>query len=118
MSEVTAEDMVDAVLRPITAALAAQKITPEYLAKKLKRELNAKETKVFHANGEVVYSKPMIAWGIRQKARQDAHKLLDHYPSEKHDVNVSGVIGLKQLLDDIDGETTGPTFKDAESNER
>ena len=72
----------------ITEALQGQGITPEYLAKKLKRELNAKETKVFYdrKTGEVVYSKKLVAWEIRQRARQDAHKLLGHYPATRHEV--------------------------------
>lgn len=59
-------------------------ITDVYLQRKLKRELNAKETKVFNNKGEIVCSKPMIAWEIRQRARQDAHKLRGDYPAEEH----------------------------------
>ena len=66
-------------------ALVSQGINGPYLAKKAKRELNAKETKAQIPKGhtEFVYSKPLIAWDIRQKARQDVHKLRGDYPSEK-----------------------------------
>jgi len=85
---VTHEEMIDAILRPIEDALEGEGITPEYLAKKLKKELNAKEVKTFfdQKTGQVVYSKKMIAWQIRQKAREDVHKLLGHYPAEKHEL--------------------------------
>jgi hypothetical protein len=70
--------------------LEAEGITPKYLAKKLKRELNAKETKFFQKDGEVVTEKNCVAWDVRQKARIDAHKLLGHYPAEKIDHNIRG----------------------------
>lgn len=31
---------------------------------------------------EIIYSKSLAAWEIRQKARQDAHKLRGDYPAE------------------------------------
>lgn len=55
-------------------------IDSEYLAEKLKKELEADETKVFCGKDGIVYSEPLIAWKVRQEARKDAHKLLDHYP--------------------------------------
>lgn len=69
----------------VEAALDDEKLTLKYWAKKLKSELNAKKTKTFKGSNkdfsedgkltniteEVIYSKPMIAWPIRQKARQD-----------------------------------------------
>lgn len=90
----------DAIFREY---LDKHKITGDYLAKKLKAELNAKETKTFKAKvikterptvgypvvietEEVIYSKPMIAWDVRQKARMDANKLRGDYPAEKHEV--------------------------------
>ena len=65
-------------------------ITDDYLAKKLKAELNAKDTEVFLPKNsrKPVYSKPMIAWDVRQKARMDAHKLKGHYPAEKHQAGI------------------------------
>jgi len=97
---VTANELVEALLRPLHDALDSQGITPLYLAKKLKREVNAKETKVFNDKGSLLYSKPLIAWGIRQKARMDAHKLLAHYPPEKHELTGKNGGPLKVTLTD------------------
>ena len=56
-----------------------------YLAQKAKDELEAHETKAQIPKGhiEFVYSKDLVAWDTRQKARQDVHKLRGDYPSEK-----------------------------------
>jgi len=77
-------------------------LTSEYLAKKLKKELNAKETKAQIPKGEkeFSYSKRMIAWDIRQKARQDAHKLRGDYPAEK--VEHSGSIVYESNIPEPD----------------
>ena len=78
-------------MRPIEEVCRKEGICEVYLAKKLKRELNAKETKVFNPKGNskaegLIYSKALVAWDIRQKARMDAQKLLSLYPPEKHEV--------------------------------
>lgn len=120
---VSNDEIVEALLRPLHESLDKQGITPEYLAKKLKRELNAKETKTIKfkgfveqdtlrrgfkvigtsgiiielkdetgektlraGNGDSHVAYNVIAWNIRQKARMDAHKLLNHYPPEKHEL--------------------------------
>lgn len=58
----------------------------DYLLKKLKRELNAKEVKVFNNKEQgIVYSDRLIAWKVRQEARKDAHKLRGDYPAEKQE---------------------------------
>lgn len=82
------------ILQPIHQALDDEGITHEYLAKKLKAELEATEIRTFKGDGkgkDVVYSEPMIAWPVRQKARMDAHRLRGDYPAEelKLDSNVS-----------------------------
>lgn len=64
-------------------------VTSDYLINKLKKELDAKETKFFQHEGKVVDSKDVIAWGIRQNARKDAHKLKGDYPAEKVEHTVS-----------------------------
>lgn len=61
-------------------------ITSERLITKLKEELNATITKTFQHQGVIVDSEEKIAWDIRQRARQDAHKLRGDYPAEKHEV--------------------------------
>lgn len=86
---VSNDELVEAILRPIDEAFKSQGITPIYLAKKLKRELNAKETKAQIPKGEMefVYSKPLVAWDTRQKARQDAHQIMGQYPPKNHKVD-------------------------------
>ena len=69
-----------------TKALEKQGLTFDYLAKKLKRELNAKETKFFQKDGFVKEQHDVVAWDIRQRARIDAHKLRGDYPAEKREI--------------------------------
>lgn len=83
----TLEDNLKHLSR-VQEALEAEGITPESLAKKLAEELDAHETKVFHNKDTgVVFSDPVIAWDIRQKARMDAQKLLGMYPAEKRELS-------------------------------
>ena len=56
-----------------------------YLANKLKEEFEAEETKFFADKGTVMDKRDVIAWGTRQKARQDTHKLRGDYKPEKVD---------------------------------
>lgn len=87
--KVTPEDMKDAEALSGPEFLQQKGISMEYLAKKLKRELNAKEQKVFSSDkAGITYSDKMIAWNIRQKARIDAHKLRGDYPAEQSDLNI------------------------------
>jgi len=144
--EVTRDDMVKAIMAPMRDAFDGQGITPEYLAKKLKRELNATENKIFYnkdvepgillcsaCNGGgidpknpttpkgkprkckickgvgsvqvtgVIYSDDLVAWDIRQKARQDAHKLMGDYPAEKKDITSGGrpIINMSDIPDEV-----------------
>ena len=75
-------------------------ITAEYLTNKLKEELEANEDKVFQYKGEVIKAKDLVAWEIRQRARQDAHKLRGDYPSEKHHVTVEDGLPVIQLSEE------------------
>ena len=84
-------DAIQASNDAIRLAAEREGITCEYLAKKLKRELNAKETKVFNPKGNskaegLIYSKPLVLWDIRQKARMDAQKLIGLYAPTKLDI--------------------------------
>ena len=97
---VTPEELLGAIVQPIEESLGNEGITLEYLAKKLKKELNAKEVKAFYdrKTKEVVYSKKLPAWEVRQRARIDAHKLLGHYPAEKHELTARmGVTDYNEL---------------------
>jgi hypothetical protein len=57
---------------PFRKILEKEGITKVELAKLLKKELKATQTKSFQYKGEVIESIPKIAWEIRQRARRDA----------------------------------------------
>ena len=103
MAAVTGDQIIQDLLHPFIEAMDEQKITPRLLARKLKAELNAKETKFFQKDGLVVESHDVIAWGIRQAARIDAHKLRGDYPSSK--VEFPDVNGKPQNISAVFGET-------------
>jgi hypothetical protein len=126
----TASEMI---LNPLRNAMDESGITAKYLLNKLRRELNAKETKTLKFKGAISQKDlskgfkvigtsgatilddegdpesgmgdthvqyDVIAWGIRQKARIDAHKLRGDYPAEK--LEHSGTIVTKVELSDED----------------
>ena len=68
---------------PMAKALEDKNITCDTLAEALVKELEAEETKFFADKGVVIDQKDVVAWGVRQRARQDAHKLRGDYPNEK-----------------------------------
>ena len=84
---------------PMKKALKAKDITCDYLAKKLKEELESLETKFFAHQGEVIQQEDVINWGTRQKARQDAHKLRRDYPVEKVEHTVTLEDQLRAIHD-------------------
>ncbi len=75
----TRQGIAELQLRGITRHMDSKGITIEKLVDKLKEELDATEVKVFNDKGEVIYSNELVAWEVRQKARQDAHKLRGDY---------------------------------------
>jgi hypothetical protein len=77
--------VIEKLRAPFDEAMRRRGITPDYLARKLKAELNAKSVKVFldAKTGRVLYSEKMIDWQIRQKARQDAVRLLGLEPPQR-----------------------------------
>lgn len=77
--------VLDSLSRPIIEAMDKEGLTLERLIKSLKKEMDAKETKFFQKDGKVISKRSVIAWGIRQQARQDAHKLRGDYAPEKHE---------------------------------
>ncbi len=90
------------LLSPIIEALDAEGITLPYLSKQLKKELKAKEIKVFNDKGTIIYSDGVPALDIQQRARIDAHKLRGDYPAEKHEVSGSITVdtGIKREGDE------------------
>jgi hypothetical protein len=83
-NRISKEDVLDSLANPLIKALGDEGITPSYLAKLLKKELNARIEKPFLGKDGIVYTKKMKALDIQQKARIDAQKLLDCYPDERH----------------------------------
>jgi osmotically-inducible protein OsmY len=84
---VTVEELTKKNRRSMREILEEGGITDEYLRTKLKKEMTATDVKTYNNKGRVIYSDPMIAWEIRQRARQDAHKLRGDYPAEKHEID-------------------------------
>ena len=98
---VTKEKMLEGLKRnPMQDAMEAEGITNITLAKKLKEELDAKETVFSKFRGNLGEQVNVIAWDIRQRARIDAHKLMGDYPAEKHEH--SGEIQVIPQLSDED----------------
>lgn len=95
-----AKELAEIVGNPQLKAIEAEGITPEYLASKLKAELEALETKVFQHKGNIVVKDDLIAWEIRQKARQDAHKLRGDYPVERKHHTFEGGIPIVPLTEE------------------
>ena len=108
---------------PFRDVLRFHGITDEFIARKLREELDATQVTAFKGTREatnvktgvvvkrtkIYYSKKLVAWDIRQKARIDAQKLLDLYPAEKAPVGGSGIFGelsgpLRVLLESIIGK--------------
>lgn len=48
---------------------------------RLAEGLDANEIKVFHNEGELVYSQPLTDWTERREAAKEVLKLADHYPA-------------------------------------
>ena len=123
MEPVTDQMMANArsdTVSEIAEALASKGIDLEYLTRKLKSELNAKETRfikikkhgkvddvinqivklqggeakekkrgvkvIEETTEEVLLAVNVRAWGVQQRAREDAQKLLDLYPAQKQKV--------------------------------
>jgi hypothetical protein len=92
--------LLESLGRPILIAMEKEEITDELLAKKLKEELNANVTKQFQYEGNVVEADPLIAWDVRQRARQDAHKLRGDYPVEKKQISIDGGLPVVPLSEE------------------
>ncbi len=100
MSDISPEKKIrDSLLSPIIEALDAEGITLPYLSKQLKKELKAKEIKVFNDKGTIIYSDGVPALDIQQRARIDAHKLRGDYPAEEH--RITGEMITSRSLDEI-----------------
>ncbi len=94
-----AKNIRDSLTSPIIAALEGEGITIISLAKQLKKELKAKEIKVFNDKGSIIYSIGVPALDVQQRARIDAHKLRGDYPAEEH--RISGEIVQSRSPEEI-----------------
>lgn len=106
------QDAIRLLMSPFQKPMRKIGITESYLAKKLKAELCAKkiEARIPTGEKEFAYSKPLVAWDIRQKARMDAHKLRGDYPPEEHDLNFpGGPVEFKVIFDKGKGNGSGET---------
>ncbi len=90
LPELSKELNIERLMSPLRLAMETEGITPDLLAKKLREELEATDTKFFAFQGMVVSAKEVIDWGTRQRARDSAHKLRGDYAPEAHTLNVNG----------------------------
>ena len=90
---VSGAEMLAAMPRSPRDVMEQNGLGMEYLVGLLKKELGAKDTyEKTHKDGTVTKSHHPI-WPIRQKARQDAHKLRGDYPADRLEVS-----GLEETL--------------------
>ena len=88
-------------MNPYASALSAHGISLDALARQIGEEMRATEVKAFKSRGEPVeYSKPLRAWNIQQRAREDAQKLLGLYPAEEHKITAD----ISEKMSDEDKE--------------
>ena len=115
MSKISPEEKAirDGLRSPMIEALEGEGITIHSLAKHLRKELKAKNIKPFlAAKGVIVYSDPLDALEVQQKARMDAQKLFDCYPDERHRIigevrhtlDENDLAWLKVLKDKLQGK--------------
>lgn len=72
--------------------LAKRRINPGTLAKEIDEHLHATSVKVFHHQGEIVYSAPMRDWAAQFRALELAVKLWNMYPTEKIELSMPDAI--------------------------
>jgi hypothetical protein len=98
---------------PMTKAMEAVGVDKNFLAVKVKEEMEASKTIVFmdQKTGEIKYSKDLVDWNTRREGRRDAHQLLGHFPPAEHKIGVAGAIAVdlgpegkriaKEILGDV-----------------
>lgn len=93
-------------------------ITSKLLARKHKEELEAHEVRATYDKDKAhfKYSKQLVAWPIRQKARQDAQKNLGLVQDKLHVETDIGKL-LRELAGDIDGSDRGKLPSEQEEDE-
>jgi len=86
LPDVSVEDLEEELSKrtvTLRQAMTALGLTEQVLLEKLKQELDATEVKAaLDRKGSWRYSKPLIAWEVRQRARMDAHRIRGDYPRD------------------------------------
>lgn len=125
----TGEQLIQDLLSPFITSMDKHGLTIDYLAKKLKSELNAHKTDTFKAKvtrnvnqaaegevpeaphevvietEEVLYSRPMVDWKTRQEARKDALAYRGIIAAQRVKLDHSGSIDYSNLSDeDLDAK--------------
>jgi hypothetical protein len=80
--------------------LNKRRLDPCRLAKEIEAHLEATQVKVFHHQGEIIFSDPLIDWQTRGRALELAVKLWGMIPAEKKEFSIDGNINLSSLTDD------------------
>lgn len=71
--------------------------------------MNATERKAFNHNGEIVYSKPMVAWGPRYNGLDTYFRVAGAYAKE---IELNAQVGVKVVLVDIPRPARGVVMAD------
>ena len=94
------EKIAESISSPLVELFDKKGITLDYLSDKLKEELDASIPKLFQSDGKVVESREIPVYDIRQRARQDAHKLRGDYPVERKQISIDGAVPVIPLSDE------------------
>jgi hypothetical protein len=101
-------DVLNSLNSQVIQAMDKSGITLDRLMDQLSDELQATEEKPFYdkKEKEVVYSKPLVAHDVRQRARIDAHKLRGDYPAPGLDIKSTGehTVVIRKFGDEPDSE--------------
>lgn len=98
--ETIRQRMLDGLNSPIIKMMDEKGITLDFLGDKLKEEIDASLPKLFQSEGQVVESREVPVWDVRQRARQDAHKLRGDYPVERKHISLEGAVPVVPLSDE------------------
>ncbi|MGA2958099.1 MAG: hypothetical protein ABSF48_20530 [Thermodesulfobacteriota bacterium] len=92
---------MEMLVTPMKESFDAHKITGDYLAKKIKEEMNYKEPFekiIVEGRGKNKVTKKIVskiktpaAMAIRARARSEAHKLLGHFPPDRKENYIGGL---------------------------
>jgi hypothetical protein len=90
------------VRRETLDACKRHRITVGYVVGNLKRLSKYRGRKPFHKDGNIVYSKPLDDTSVQLGATKELAELMEMYPAEKHEHELSGSIGTTVNLSEED----------------